>query len=157
MYYGREASRDNLTQRVSMMMIAIFVGCIVVAMSRDDGLPYGAFMIDQETTTGTVTRFDLNGLNRIFIYSFTDASGAVFEKEAFVSNHMRLDTGKGETINVTYFPLYPEISAATALVPAQETSFTIMAFGLGLIVLAIIVIGLTIAQLLSHRRADFNY
>jgi hypothetical protein len=157
MFYGREANRDYLTQRVSIMMILIFVGTVIVIMSRDDGLPYGAFLIDSETTTGTVTRFDHNGLNRIFAYSFTDSTGVVYENEAFISNHMRLDTDKGEAITISYFPLYPEISVAAELVPYQETSFQIMAFGLALIGLAIIIIVLTISKLLAHRRGDFNY
>jgi hypothetical protein len=157
MFYGREAERDHLTQRVSMMMIGIFIGAVIIIMSHDDGLPYGAFLIDSETTTGEVTRFDLNGLNRIFTYTFTDTSGAVYEKSAFISNHMRLDTDLGASINITYFPLHPDISTATELVPAQETSFMIMSAGMILIVIAIIITGLTIRQLFAHRKKDYNY
>jgi len=157
MFYPREARRDKLTQRLVYMIFVIFAGTVFVIMARNDGLPYGSFLIQKENSVGKVTKIIDNGGNYILTYNFTDQSNGHHVKTIFINANLPFVYSTGAEIDITYFPYNPDISYVSSLVPFLMTSLWIMAIGALLTLLAIVISVVTVLGLLKHRREDFNY
>jgi len=146
-----------LTQRVVMMFFIAFVGVVIVAVSRMDGLPYGAFLLYKKSAGGTVIQFKENNMNNILTYEFIDSSGDRYENTEYVDASTYFSVKPGDNLKITYFPFYPKISSPTPLVRFRKTGFQIMSLGLLIILVAGIIAVATFKRLYSHGKEDRKY
>ncbi|OUR78347.1 hypothetical protein A9Q83_08250 [Alphaproteobacteria bacterium 46_93_T64] len=153
----REAERDFLYQKYFMAMLFVFIGTMMVIWADDEGIPFALFLIDSETVSGTVTALERVGLDRIYSFSFLSQNGNEYSNSELVNRFLLLDAKVGDTIEVTIFPLYPEISAITSLIPSLENGFWIMLTGAAFVVLAAVISVFSILQLVTHRKQDRYY
>lgn len=153
----REAERDFLFQKYFVSMVFIVIGAMMVVWTNDKGIPYALFLIDSETVSGTVTGLDYKGMDPILSFNFSDQNGDEHSKSEIVGRYSPLTMKVGDTINVTIFPLYPEISRVTPFVPSLKSEFWIMIVGSTFIILAAVTSVFSFLQLIKHSKEDRYY
>ena len=153
----REAEKDFLYQKYIFTMIFIIIGTLMVSWSDDEGIPFALFLIDSEIVSGTVTEFDGIGHDHMLSIRYTDQNGNEYSKRRLIHGSVPFDARVGDTIDVSIFPLYPEVFEATSLVSFMKTGFWIMAIGAGFILVAAVTSVFSILQLLQHNKEDRFY
>lgn len=139
MFHPREAARDHLFNRVTMLTIACIVLLGFALMASEDGIRYAALRMSPFETIGTVTWVELppeDSRTAIVHYQYSDNSSDVLEAEYF---YPRYDTGTqyeaGDAIQLKYCRWSPSINSPVERLPSLVPGFYIMAGTLGLVLL----------------------
>jgi hypothetical protein len=161
MFYPREAERDHLFNRVTLLTIACIVLLSIAVMARKDGIRYGALLVNPVETLGTVTLVEFPPRNSeagLVHYRYSDNSQDVHEGEYF-DPHYSAGTQyeSGDAIALQYCRWLPSISSSAEQLPGLVPGFYIM---VGTVVLALLLLGiswLTICQISRMRAEDAHY
>lgn len=161
MFHPREAARDNLFNRVTLLTIACIVLLSIAVMARKDGIRYAALRVDSVETTGRVTLVELppgNSETGIVHYQYSDNSPEMRAGEYF---DPRYSTGTqyevGDAIQLQYCRWLPSISSTAEQLPRLVPSFYIM---VGSVTFALLLLGiswLTICQISRMSAEDVYY
>ncbi|MCR9212392.1 MAG: hypothetical protein NXI13_01635 [Proteobacteria bacterium] len=154
----REAERDFLYLKYFVTMFFILVGGGMMMWSFADGIPYALFMIDSETTSGTVDRIEKDRHGHFYLsYNYVDQNGDRHDKTRLVYRHLSFKAEVGKNIDVTFSPRFPKIAEATPMVPSLRFGFWTMIVGAVLIVVLGAYSIVSILQLIKHRKDDRYY
>jgi hypothetical protein len=154
----REAERDFLYLKYFVTMFFILVGGVMMISSFGEGIPYALFMVDSDTTSGTVDRIEKDRQGHFYLsYSYTDQNGDRHDKTRLVYSHLSFRAEVGKNIDVTFSPQFPKISDATPMVPSLRFGFWTMIAGAAMIVLLGAYSIVSILQVLKHRKDDRYY
>lgn len=161
MFYPREAARDNLFTRVTMLTIACIVLLSIAVMARKDGIRYAALRVSPVETTGIVTLVELplgNSQTAIVRYQYSDNASVLHEGEYFDPNYnagTQFETG--DSIQLKYCRWLPSINSTAKRLPGLVSSFYVMAGTLALAVLLLGISWLTICQISRMSAEDVYY
>lgn len=153
----REAKKDFLYQMYFTAMVFIMIGTLIVSWAKDEGIPFALFQIDSEIASGTVMEYSGTGHNHKLSFRFTDQNGNEYSKSKLINYSLGFNPRSGDAIEVTVFPLYPEVFMATVLVPALEPGFWIMLIGVVFVIFAAVTSLVATLQLLKHNKEERFY
>ncbi|USG63174.1 hypothetical protein NBZ79_09315 [Sneathiella marina] len=154
----REAERDYLYMKYFVTMFFFAVACGLVIYAQKDGLKYTLFLVDGDTTMGTVEEFHkFNPRFDFLSYSFTDQYGERHAKTRLVNRNYLSNGEVGGEIEVTFSRRYPDVADPTILVPHLKPAFWLMTVGSAVILLLAISSIFSVLQLVRHRKADRYY
>lgn len=161
MFYPREAARDHLFNRVTMLTIACIVLLGIAVMAGEDGIRYAALRITPVDTTGTVTLVELppgNSMAAIVHYQYSDNSSYVREGQYFDPKYNNGNGYKaGDAIELKYCRWLPSINSTVERFPSLVSGFYIMAGTLSLALLLLGISWLTICQISRMSAEDVYY
>jgi len=154
----REAERDFLYMKYFVTMFFFVVACGLVIYAQKDGLKYTFFLVDGDTTIGTVERIrSISSGDYYLYYRYTDQQGERHVKTRFVNRYYLHFPEIGGEIGVTFSRRYPDVSDLTVLVPYLKPAFWLMTVGSAMIFLLAVSSIFSILQLVRHRKADRYY
>ncbi|WP_426133409.1 hypothetical protein [Pseudomonas sp. PWP3-1b2] len=160
MYYPREAQRDFLFTRATMLFVATLVLALMLFLSKDRGAPYALIKAAPVETTGQVTqleaigdwgtitnvyyRFKHDDLNEEGMVSTSGyAGGPVYEV--------------GSPVQVVYSKWFPEVHNIKENFRSGSWNFYIMSASAALILLCQIGMFWTLRQIYRHKEEDRRY
>ncbi len=160
MYYPREAQRDFLFTRATLLFVSMLVLSLMLFLSKDKGAPYALIKAAPVETIGQITQLESVGPrdSSTNVYYAFDHEGQ--HEEGMVNNSSYVeDRGYtvGGTVEVVYSKWFPTVHNIKANLKTSSPNFYIMSISAGLMILCLILMFWTIHKIYAHKEEDRHY
>lgn len=160
MYYPREAQRDFLYTRVTLLFFVMLILSLMLILSKDRGAPYALIKAAPVETTGKITRLEgvgpRNASTNVY-YRFTHDDS---EEEGMVNTSTYAESPDyeiGSHVQVVYSKWFPKVHNIQAVLESDSPNFYIMSISVGLMVLCSSLMFWTVHRIYRHKEEDRRY
>ena len=160
MYYPREAQRDFLFTRATLLFFFMLVLCLMLFLSKDRGAPYALIKAAPVETMGQITQLESVGLRASstnVYYTFTHDGQ---REEGMVNNSSYVDDPGyvvGGPVPVVYSKWFPTVHNIKTNLKSSSPNFYIMSASAGLMILCLMLMFWTVHRIYQHKEEDRHY
>ncbi|MGK9416808.1 hypothetical protein ACSSUR_11710 [Pseudomonas cedrina] len=160
MYYPREAQRDFLFTRATLLFVFMLVLSLMLFLSKDRGVPYGLIKAAPVETVGQITQLESFGPRASSSNVYYTFSHDGQREDGMVSNSSYVeDPGYevGGPVPVVYSKWFPTVHSIKANLNSSSPNFYIMSVSLGLMILCLMLMLWTVHRIYQHKEEDRHY
>src|SRR5450830_306112 len=160
MYYPREAQRDFLFTRATLLFFFMLVLCLMLFLSKDRGAPYALIKAAPIETIGYITQLESLSAwaSSTNVYYAFDHEGQRIE--GMVNNSSYIDDPGyevGSPVPVVYSKWFPTVHNIKANLKSSSPNFYIMSASAGLMILCLMLMFWTVHRIYQHKEEDRHY
>ncbi|MGE7814195.1 hypothetical protein ACQKMW_12310 [Pseudomonas sivasensis] len=160
MYYPREAQRDFLFTRATLLFFAMLALALMLFLSKDRGAPYALIKAAPVETIGQIIQLESIGPrdSSTNVYYAFDHEGQRVEGMVNNSSYVEdRDYKVGGPVEVVYSKWFPTVHSIKANLKSSSPNFYIMSVSAGLMIVCLILMFWTIHQIYQHKEEDRHY
>ncbi|MEB0048592.1 MULTISPECIES: hypothetical protein [unclassified Pseudomonas] len=160
MYYPREAERDFLYTRATLLFLATLILSLMLSFSINRGAPFALIKAAPVETLGHIIQLESLGppASSTNVYYAFEHEGQRIEGRVNNSSYVE-DPGYevGSLIPVVYSKWFPTVNNIKANLKSSSPDFYIMSVSIGLMILFSVLMFWTALQIYQHKEEDRHY
>lgn len=160
MYYPREAQRDYLFTRATLILIAMIPVFLLMQLAREPAIKYAVIKSAYREAPGVVTDvYEPRFLSLVSVYYSFEPSPGVTQQGFYQVQSEKVDVQKiiGQPVTLAYCAWQPDFSMPRDKLESDPADVYIFFVGLALMVLGIGFFARTVYLIIIHKEQDRHY